>query len=193
MIKVLPGADTIETLGDGSWTYDMLVPLGETKDQYEIIDGVLYMSPSPHAARHQRAVGRFFRILSDWVDDHQLGEAFIAPTDVVVSPKRVLQPDISFVRTEHLKHVSATIEVVPDLVVEVISPSSQDYDRVTKYALYEEMGVQEYWLLDPMAQSVEVFFLEGGRYTPVGSFGAEATAHSRLLEGFDVAVISLFA
>ena len=174
------------------WTYDDLREMPETMERYEIIDGVLYMSPSAHVLRHQRVVSRLNRLLGNWVEEHDLGEVFVAPADVVISPVKVVQPDLFFIAKDRLHIVDAYVDGAPDLAVEVISPSSVDYDRKTKFDLYQEMDVREYWLVDPEDQSVEVFVLRDGRYEQLGRFTPGEQVRSALLEGFSVEVEPIF-
>lgn len=175
------------------WTYDDLREMPETMDRYEIIDGVLYMSPSAHVLRHQHTVGKLFLAFGNWVAAHDLGEVFVAPADVVASPGKVVQPDLFFIAQDRLHIVDAYVDGAPDLVVEVISPSSVAYDRTTKFDLYQEIRVREYWLVDPDDQSVEVFVLRDGRYEPLGRFTSGEHARSALLEGFSVEVDTIFS
>lgn len=174
------------------WTYDDLRKMPETMDRFEIIDEVLYMSPSAHVRRHQDVVGNLYFMFRGWVREHDLGRVYIAPADVVAAPGRVVQPDLFFIAKERLHIVDAYVDGAPDLVVEVISPSSVDYDRTTKFSLYEDIGVQEYWLVDPKDQSVEVFVLRDGRYEQLGRFTPGEQVRSALLEGFTVEVESIF-
>ena len=174
------------------WTYADLLKMPETMDRFEIIDEVLYMSPSAHVLRHQRAVGHLFLAFGNWVSEHDLGEVFVAPADVVAAPGRVVQPDLFFITKDRLHIVDAYVDGAPDLTVEVISPSSVDYDRKTKFDLYQEIGVREYWLVDPGDQSVEVFVLRDGRYEQLGRFTSGSPVHSALLEGFSVEVDTIF-
>ena len=174
------------------WTYDDLCEMPETMDRYEIIGGVLYRSPSAHVLRHQRTVGNLFLVFGNWVKEHDLGEVFVAPADVVASPVKVVQPDLFFIAKDRLHIVDAYVDGAPDLAVEVISLSSVEYDRKTKFDLYQEMGVREYWLVDPEDQSVEVFVLREGRYEQLGRFTPGEQVRSVLLEGFSVEVKPIF-
>ncbi len=194
MIKTIPTDQpgTMLRSDRRRWTYDDLREMPETMDRYEIIDGVLFMSPSAHVRRHQTVVGNLHLAFSNWVLEHALGRVFIAPADVVAAPGRVVQPDLFFIAKERLHIVDAYVAGAPDLVVEVISPSSIDYDRTTKFDLYEEIGVREYWLADPDDRSVEVFVLRGARFALLGRFVAGEAARSALLDGFSVAVEQLF-
>ena len=123
----------------------------------QLLDGDLILAPAP-TLRHQRIVRRLQRGLDDFVLANQLGEVFQSPTDVVTSDHDVTQPDILFVgaaRSGIITH--ANIQGAPDLVVEILSPATVDWDRGYKFGLYARRGVQEYWLVDPAADTVEIF------------------------------------
>ncbi|NBC17308.1 MAG: Uma2 family endonuclease [Bacteroidetes bacterium] len=192
MIKSLPGADmktdAIVRLDRRAWTYDDLREMPETMDRYEIIDGTLYMSPSANVWRHQRAAGNLYMMLRHWLDAHDWGEVYFAPADVVMTPDKAVQPDLFVVAKERLDIVDAYVDGVPDLIVEVVSPSSITYDRKTKYNLYEKVGVREYWIVDPEAHTVDVFVRREGRFDLLDTFAAGDTAASVLLDGFSAAV-----
>lgn len=192
-IKTLPGGRAPILRSDRErWTYDDLRAMPETHDRYEIIDGVLYTSPSGHVMRHQGAVGNLYLMLANWVQEHDLGRVFVSPADVVASPERVVQPDVFFVAKERLGIVGAYVEGAPDFAVEVISPSSEKYDRVHKFDLYERIGVKEYWTADPDACEVEVYALREGAFEPFGTHGMGDEVRSALLEGFVAPVRSMF-
>ncbi|HET6567019.1 MAG TPA: Uma2 family endonuclease [Rhodothermales bacterium] len=194
MISSIPGKPgSILRLGRRRWTYDDLREMPESMERMEIIDGELYMSPSAHVMRHQNAVGNLFFAFRSWVEAHDLGKVFVAPADVVLSQDRVVQPDVFFVSKERLHTVGAFVSEVPDLVIEVVSPSSAVYDRKTKFALYEESGVPEYWLVDPEDQSIDVYALRENGYEQIGYFTGDEQARSELLDGFTVEVDTVFS
>ncbi len=195
MIKTIPTKEpgTIFRSDRKRWTYDDLwEAFGETLEHIEIIDGVLYMAPSPHANRHQRTIGNLFRLLDDYVTARDLGRVYLSPADVVASPERVVQPDVFFVATERLDIVDAYVDGAPDLVVEVLSPSSIEYDRKTKFDLYEDIGVKEYWIVDPMEQTLDAFTRRDGAFEQTGSFAAGETMRSVLLGDFTAALDAVF-
>jgi Uma2 family endonuclease len=104
-----------------------------------------------------------------------------------------VQPDLVFVAAERMDIVTQrAIEGVPDMTVEVLSPSNWLDDRRTKFALYAEIGVREYWIVDPDERTVEVFALQAGRYGLVDRFGVGDTLHSDLLAGFEMDVEDIF-
>ena len=171
-----------------------LEPLDEVvSPKYEIIDGVLYVSPSPHAKLHQLTVGRLHLSLAGWLADNPVGEVFLSPVDLVVSADKTVVPDLVFVRTENLDQVNEAIEVAPDLVVEVLSPSTAWYDRSIKRSLYEEAGVREYWMIDPREQTIERYVLgPGGRFGEPTIKDASQQLASAALEGFVLDVARMF-
>lgn len=126
--------------------------------RYELIDGELLVTPAPRPA-HQIVVGRLFSTLSPYVDAEQLGLALMSPADLELQAGTVTQPDV-FVVPSAFSHDAGPLREWSQvrgllLAVEVISPSSVHYDRVTKRAFFQRAGVPEYWVVDPDARAVE--------------------------------------
>ncbi|MCC7368910.1 MAG: Uma2 family endonuclease [Chloroflexi bacterium] len=122
---------------------------------YEVIDGELYVSPSP-AWRHQLQLNRLNKRVINWVDDHHLGYVVPAPTGVVLDDENGLEPDIIFISHERAHYISERgVEGPPDLVVEVLSPSTEARDRGIKLRRYGAAGVTHYWILDPEGPRIE--------------------------------------
>ncbi|HXJ92159.1 MAG TPA: Uma2 family endonuclease [Terriglobia bacterium] len=156
-------------------TYRDLQQIPQDRNRYELIEGELFVAPAPNV-EHQRKVGRLFIRLAQHVEQHDLGEVFIAPCDVLLDDSTVLEPDIVYVsKARHSIVTHRCIEGAPDLVVEVLSDSSRTIDRFVKRDRYAEFGVPEYWLLDPFEPRIEVLQLEGRRYRLAGSFGPTGT------------------
>ena len=122
----------------------------------------------------------------DWVTERKLGKVVGAPIDMVLSEHRVTQPDIAYVSQARLGLIERAILGPADLVVEIISLGSRHRDRVEKRDLYEQHGVQEYWIIDPEAASADVLFLERGSYQLLLRCGPGQVAASRLLPGFEI-------
>ncbi len=122
-----------------------------------------------------------------------LGKTCASPIDMVLAERRAVQPDVLFVGRERLGIIGDVVNGSADLVAEVISPESRRRDRFDKRDLYEQHGVQEYWMLDPEASTVEVFYLEDGQDRLVGRWGPGETAVSRLLAGFSVPLAGMFS
>jgi Uma2 family endonuclease len=171
-------------------TYDDYVNFPNDGKRYEIIDGELYVNPSPHM-KHQRVLLRLAIALSRFVEKHRLGEVFIAPFDVVFSEIDVMEPDLLFISTARM-HVltQANVKGAPDLVVEVLSDGTRRYDETTKRRRYEHFEVQEYWIVDPIDDSVRILRLEGKQYERI-IVGGDLT--SPLFPGFSLGLKKLFA
>lgn len=122
----------------------------------QVVAGVLHVSPAP-TSRHQRCVVTLVHLLEGFVAARRLGLVFVAPTDVVLSELDVVQPDVLFV-SEARRAIARRrgIEGAPDLVVEVLSPSTEALDRRGKLSAYAAAGVAEHWLVDLDAARVEV-------------------------------------
>ena len=126
----------------------------------EIIDGTpVMMSPRP-ATNHNSIVGNIFSIFRQFLRGKRC-RAFVDGVDVHLDEKNTVAPDVLIVcDKDKIRHDG--IYGTPDLVVEVLSPSSRKYDRTTKLALYERFGVKEYWIVDPDAKSIDVYHLRDG-------------------------------
>ena len=173
------------------WTYDeMVAKLAETNLPTELWDGVLVMSPAPHPD-HQRIVRNFILKLHHFVAERKLGEVLFSPIDVVLAPRRVVQPDVLFVSQSRKGIIQKQVNGAPDLAMEVISEGSWQRDRVHKKALYEQSGLPEYWIVDPDTRTIEVFALVQGAYRLHSKATAGRKARSKLLPGFEISFTDL--
>ena len=137
----------------------------------ELIRGRIYVMTSP-TYRHQVAIGLLWRRLED-IADRSGGAAAGAPLDVTLADHSVVQPDVIYVSPSRLSVIEERIEGAPDLLVEVLSPSTARLDRGEKLKLYAESGVREYWLVDHAACSIEFLVNREGRFQvalPVDDF-----------------------
>jgi Uma2 family endonuclease len=161
-------------------------------ERWELLNGELIMPPSPGTA-HQRVSQRLGRRLGVFVEERSLGEVFAAPTDVVLSDANVLQPDLLFVSTEQ-EHIITpeNIRGAPDLVVEILSPSTASRDWRDKHDLYAEHGVREYWVVDPDAQRVWVMVQRDGVFDEVGVYGRGDVLTSPTVKDFTVNLDEIF-
>ena len=159
---------------------------------YELINGIIVKKSAP-APRHQNASGNLFVALSNFIRKGQLGKVFHAPLDVFFDEFSVLEPDILFIAKDRLSIVTENgIEGVPDLVIEILSPSSARYDRGEKMKIYRRTGVREYWIVDPRSQTLELYSLQDGEYD-LNSFATETgEVESQVLAGFTVTVEEVF-
>ncbi len=159
----------------------------------EIVDGALYAHPRP-AVRHQASAARMGRVLGSAFDGAGDGDEpggwILLPEVELHLGEDVLVPDISGWRRERLCEwpETAFVAVVPDWVCEVLSPKTAGFDRLKKMRRYAAHGVGHVWIVDPIAQSLEVFRLEGATYAVVGGFVGDEKARA---EPFDAVEIDL--
>ncbi|HEV2528358.1 MAG TPA: Uma2 family endonuclease [Thermomicrobiales bacterium] len=131
---------------------------------YEIIDGVIVVSPAP-TWKHQATVRRLDWIFTDWVRATDAGELQAAPFDIVLREGQVLQPDLLYIASDNPGEiVRGRFHGVPDVCVEVVAPTSRTRDGDIKSARYASAGVPEFWLADPDTRSMAVYQLVHGFY-----------------------------
>jgi Uma2 family endonuclease len=162
--------------------------------RFELIEGEVFMTPSPNT-KHQRAVARLLRVLSDFVEENDLGEVFIAAYDIVFSRWTALEPDLLFIRQDRRSIITdANVQGAPDLVIEILSPSNKAYDRKTKLVAYEKAGVPELWYLDPEERTAEILNLGGdGCYAVTATLSGNDAIVSTALPGFSLGLNEVFA
>ena len=162
-------------------------------ERYEIIDGALIIVATPPRA-HQASLRNISTPFDTYIKANRLGEMYYAPTDVILSDINVVQPDILFVSNarSHIL-VDEGIRGAPDLVVEILSPSTAQLDKVRKRELYARFGVPEYWQADVDDLNVLVLTLAGDDYETAGIYGLGETLVSPLLPGFRLDVDDIFA
>lgn len=167
----------------GEWTYEDYAQLPDNGRRYEVIGGKLYMSPAP-STTHQELILALAATLRRHVMESDLGKIYISPIDVILPElAHPVQPDILFIPKDRLEMVEENfITGVPDLIVEVLSPGNAAHDRRTKYNLYMEAGVQEYWIVDPETCIVDVYTLyEESHYLPHAHIERGGAIQSKLL------------
>lgn len=148
------------------WTYADYCRIPEDRNRHEIIDGRHFVTPSPGVS-HQRASVGLTIAIGVKVKGQRLGQIFSAPLDVHLGRGTVVQPDLVVVHRRNLVVIGdKKITGVPDLVVEILSPSTSRRDRLVKKARYERAGVREFWIVDPDTRVVEQYVLRRGVYGP---------------------------
>ena len=177
----------------GQWRYADYLRLPDDGKRYEIIEGVLYVANAP-SIEHQFTVSEILFQLKLFVRDKALGQVYTAPIEVHLSENtKPVQPDVLFMRTDRQPPLGAQFfEGAPDLIVEVISPSSIRLDRHVKFDIYERSGVAEYWLADPKARLVEVYTLSNGEYALLGQYTGDEMIQSKVLAGLQIKTSTLF-
>jgi Uma2 family endonuclease len=156
--------------------------------RYELYDGEVFVVPAPLPA-HQLAVHRLADLLKTYRQTHG-GLVFLSPIDIVFSEFDVVQPDVVFFKSgrEHLVDLWEPIRSVPDLAAEVLSPSTAATDRGKKMQLLARYGVPEYWLVDPRAQTIDVYWLAGEAYVLAQSVSEGDVVQSTILPEFSFIV-----
>jgi len=176
------------------FTYQDYVNLPESEEKrYELIDGELYMVPSPSTI-HQFISKNIYSLLEEFVTANQLGTVLYSPLDVVLSNEDVLQPDLLFMSTNRASIITdQNIQGAPDLVVEILSPGTASRDRTLKRVRYAKFGVREYWIVDPQSRTLEVLKASQTGFDSVRVYPEGTSATSPLLEGIQVDVSAIFA
>ena len=147
------------------YTWDDYVKLPDDGKRYEIIDGELFVTAAPFTD-HQYTVWALIILIDGW---HRLGGGmpFSAPVDVVLANDTIVQPDLIWISEERIVElIGDQVRGIPDLVIEVLSPSTARRDRNKKSEIYERFGAREYWLVDPRQKTVEIRSLSGGKFVP---------------------------
>ena len=164
----------------------------EGDERYELIDGELILVASPNED-HQMVSMELGSQMHSFVKANNLGWVFHAPFDVLFTDSDVVQPDLMFISSER-EHIRtpATTQGAPDLIVEILSPSSSRRDWRDKRELYASHGVQEYWIVDPTNRIVWVMLLQDGALVEQGAYGEGDTVTSSTLEGFSISLDEIF-
>lgn len=186
----LPAEDKRYTFAD--------VLVWDEKDRIEIINGEAFMM-APPSVNHQRISGALFSQLYDYLKGKKC-EVFAAPFGVRLFeeegdyPENVdtmVEPDLSVVCSPG-KLDDHGCKGAPDLVIEILSPSTRRHDRMTKFNLYQRAGVKELWIVDPDTRDVQTFILEGGRYFVKGYGTAEDKLKVEVLEDCVIDLSTVF-
>ena len=193
LLPVVVPADDVPGPPQGQWTYADYAALPEDGRRYAVVDGVLYMVPSPGES-HQAANAMFITYLNLHVGLAGLGRVYGPPFDVELSPDTIVQPDVIVVLNANAGIITPQrIVGAPDLVVELASPGTATHDRSVKMRAYERAGAREYWIADPIARTVEVWVLEQGSFRPRGIFQGQTTIPSTVIPSLPVQVAQFFA
>jgi Uma2 family endonuclease len=173
------------------YTHADLLAMPDDGKRREIIDGELYVTPSP-VNYHQKILFNLTLAFGKFLENHPLGELRFAPLDVILSEHDVLEPDLLFVLNEHQDFLRDWVRGAPDLVVEILSPSTEARDRGIKLKAYARYGVGEYWIVDPNAQVIEVYRLTAEGFHVASRRARGKTVETPLLPGFSLPVDGVF-
>jgi len=161
--------------------------------RYELYDGEVIVVPAPFP-RHQRVALNISEILREY-ERATGGLVFGSPIDIVFSEHNVVQPDLVFFRAErrHLIDMMQATRLPPDLAVEILSRSTEARDRGRKMALFARFGVPEYWIVDPVANTLEIYERRGEGCQPTAMYAGRDTVNSPTLPGLTFDASRIFA
>ncbi len=173
------------------FTYEDYLNTPDDK-RYELLDGELVMPPAP-GELHQSVSGMLGWKLVQFAVENRLGRVYHAPFDVVLSDMDVVQPDLIFVSNERADIITpANIQGAPDLVVEILSPSTAARDKTFKRSLYARHGITEYWMVDLTEKTIIVLRLGERGFEVVNTYGEGETLTSPTLQGFTLSLNDIF-
>jgi Uma2 family endonuclease len=158
----------------------------------ELTHGCLQILPMPDAL-HQAIAFVFANLLVEWSASDPLARTKLAPFRLAINKTEFREPDVCFMLGRNAARRHSNYWDGADLVVEVISESNRDHDRITKRAEYAAAGIPEYWIIEPELRTILVLTLRDGTYVQHGTFSPGQVATSVLLSGFSVDVANLFA
>ncbi len=177
-------------------TYDNYVCFPDDGKRHELIDGEHHVTPAP-LTKHQRISVNLVSAIHHHCQQTKQGQVFSAPTDVIFTETDVVQPDVMFLSKDRDHLITReNIQGAPDLIVEILSNSTQHRDERLKQNLYEQPGVKEYWIVVPKLDSVKLYRLHDGRYATSQKLSPEqphATLTTLLLPTFALSLSDLFA
>ena len=178
----------------GPYTWDDFLALDD-EDRRELIDGHLLEVDVP-TRTHEEIVALLIYFLGAWARERKAGRVLASGYKVRISARRGVMPDVQFYRTENNPPPSehqALTRGRPDLAVEVVSPSGRRYDRVVKLAYYASIGVPEYWIVDPEAQTLERLVLGDASYVIADALSGDDVFRPASFEGLQVPLRELWA
>jgi Uma2 family endonuclease len=173
-------------------TYEDYCLLPDDGKRYELIEGELFVSPSP-STRHQLVSVRIVTELEQALGKTGLATVFHAPTDLLLANTTVVVPDLVIVGAARASIITRrALEGPPDVVVEILSPSSVDRDGYIKRRLYEKFAIPEYWLIDPEEDLVTVHRLDEGTYGIRARYDRESVLESPEFPTLEIPLADVF-
>jgi Uma2 family endonuclease len=160
--------------------------------RYQLVDGDLHMSPSPNLF-HQRVSRNIGHVLITYLEGNPIGEVFNAPLDVFLTETNVFQPDLLFVSKKNLHLLKKDgVHGAPDLIIEILSPSSSRLDLGSKKRVYARCGVLEFWAVHPQQRKVVVYDLRKSETKPASTWREGDHFECKLLPGLQFEVAKFF-
>ncbi len=178
----------------GHMTVEQFFALPDDGKRYELLDGVVEEMTAPPNTKHQRVIARLLVGLVRMLQEAGLGEVFVAPFDVVLGDRTVLQPDLLFISNEDAGILNErNARGAPTLVIEVLSESTRRKDVLRKRRLYASAGVRWYWIVDPEIDRIEFLQREGEDFTLAARADAPAVAEPPGFPSVRIDLAALFA
>ena len=176
-------------------TYDDFLLFPDDGKRHELIDGEHYVTPSP-IPKHQQISSNLHFFIRLWLEEHPVGRVYFACLDIVLSNFDVVVPDLVFATNERLATIATdkNWQGAPNLVIEIASPGTRKRDETIKRRLYEQSGVDEYWIVDPETDVVRISRREADAFTRVSELSREAgdVLTTPLLPGLELALSRIF-
>ena len=187
-------AEPLTTRKTKTWTYDEVRAINDDLRR-ELHDGEIYVMPSPNL-KHQSIIGQLYLWLTEWARAHG-GKAYLSPVDLYISETEYFIPDLVFYSAEQMQNGEVErdphrLKIAPAIVVEVLSRSTARNDRTLKTRAYARFEIPHYWILDPVAQTLEAFELVDGRYALAGAIGADEVYATSAFPGLEIVGVELF-
>lgn len=163
----------------------------DSEIRYEIIDGVRYEFQAAPGISHQQIITYFLTKMDDTCTP--AGLVLTSPIDVKFDDENEFQPDVVYISNDNM-HIVTEKKIIgaPDIIVEVLSPSTSDNDKIRKKAVYERFGVKEYWIVDPVHLFVDQFVLNNNKYVLQQTYGKGDTIHSELFSCINIELKPIF-
>ncbi|XEC93904.1 Uma2 family endonuclease [Paenibacillus tarimensis] len=164
----------------------------DVPERFEIIGGIRYDLKPSQKLDHQILVTKLWQHLN--ISCHPDGIVVVAPMDVHLDKTNVVQPDIMFIANDNLGIIRGKeIHGAPDLLIEILSPSTGARDKTIKKNLYESFGVKEYWIVDPIIKTVDQFMLKEQKLQFIGTYAGEDSLTSDVFTCISIDLQSVFA
>lgn len=174
-------------------TYEDYLSLPNDRNRYQILEGDLAVTPSPNV-KHQSVSRNLEFVLFSYVKDYDLGEILDAPIDVVLDDINIVVPDIVFVSSGRRSIIEdKRIAGAPDLIIEIISPSTVRFDRISKIQIYSRQGVEWYWIVDAENQTLEEYHLDGNAYRIAGVYQGNTIFSPGVFPGLKIDLSQVWA
>lgn len=174
-------------------TYKDYLAFPDDGQRYEVIDGEVHVTPSP-TTHHQDVLGNLNDVVRAHVRTNDLGKVFFAPCDVLFNDDTVVQPDLIYISKARANIVQrANVAGAPDLLVEILSPSTAALDRSLKLQTYQKHGVAHYWLLDPERSELEEYVLVEGKFQAVSKLVGPVSFQPKAFPGLTIDLRQVWA